>query len=119
VSPEPTHTLNQGGVRNFLGQAATGCGGALNSFVLLLGDKHGLHATSSYSGVADPIVRCQAPSITRKRCSSEAADGAVHAHGSAIPSRDRAMSVHREETAFMTLICHDCAAATDSHKATP
>lgn len=119
MSPEPTHTLNQGRARSLLGKAAHGCGGALNSFVLVLGDKYGLHTTSSYSGVEDPIVRSQAPSVTRQRDSSEAADGAVEAHGNAIPGEDRAMSVHREETAFMTLICHDCEAATDSHEATP
>jgi hypothetical protein len=82
VSPEPTHILNQGRVRNFIFNAANGCGDAVNSFLLALGDRHRLHTTGSYSCVADPLVRCQ-------------------------------------ETAFMTLICHECAAATDSHQATP
>jgi hypothetical protein len=95
MSAEPTHTINQSTVQNFLRKATRGCGGALNSFLVVLGDKTGLHATSSYSrDVEEPIVRSHASSITQKRA-------------------------HRDETAFMTLICHDCAAATHSHKATP
>jgi hypothetical protein len=114
-------TINPSRVQNFLGKAAGGYGGALNSFRVVLGDQCGLHATSSYScDVEEPIVRSQASSIAPKRAgSSEGADGAVHAPGSALPGRDRAISVHRDETAVMTLIWHECAAAIDSHKATP
>jgi hypothetical protein len=88
MSAEPTHTIDPTRVQNFLRKATGCCGGALNSFLVVLG-------------------------------SSEAADGAVHAHGNAIPGRDRAMRVHGDETAFMTLICHDCTPAKVSHKATP
>jgi hypothetical protein len=115
VTTEPTRTINQSRVRTFLGEALGGCGGALNSFLVVLGDKCGLYATGQYSSDGEKrVVRSQAPSIAQERNSSEAADSPVHAHVSAIPSKDRAMRVQREETAFMTLICHDCAAATDS-----
>jgi hypothetical protein len=120
VTAKLDRAINQSRVRKFLGETAGGCGGALNLFLVLVGDNCGLYPTGQYSFDAEkPIVRSQAPSITQKRSSSEAAEAAVHAHGTAISAKDRAMSVQREETAFMTLICHDCAAATDSHMATP
>jgi hypothetical protein len=120
VTAEPTRTINQSRVQNFLGKAAGGCGYTLNSFLVVLGDKCGLYATGQYSFDGDePVVCSQAPSIAQKRNSGEAADGAVHAHGSASAGKERAMSAQREEVAFMALICHDCAAATDSHMATP
>jgi hypothetical protein len=120
VTAKLDRAINQSRVRKFLGETAGGCGGALNLFLVLVGDNCGLYRTGQYSFDAEkPIVRSQAPSITQKRSSSEAAEAAVHAHGTAISAKDRAMSVQREETAFMTLICHDCAAATDSHMATP
>ena len=91
-----------------------GCA-ALNSLLVVLGDTCGLYATGQYAfEVEEPIIRSNAPSITHKRSSNEAADGAAHAHGSAAPGQQRVMSVQQEETAFMTLISHDCAAATDS-----
>jgi hypothetical protein len=115
VTAEPTRTVNQSSGQIFLGKAARGCGGALNSFLVVLGDKCRVYATGQYTfDVEEPIVRGKAPSIAQKRSSRAAADGAADAHATATPGEDRAMSVQREETAFMTLICHDCAAATHS-----
>jgi hypothetical protein len=115
VTAEPTHTIKQSRVQNLLGKAAGACGGALNSFLVVLGDKCGLYATGQYSfDVEEPIPSSEAPRVAQKRSSSFAAERAAHAHGSATPSEDRAMSVQRGETALMTLICHDCAAATDA-----
>jgi hypothetical protein len=111
VTAEPMRTINQSKAQNFLGKAAGGCGGALNSFLIAVGDKCGLYPTSQYRcDVEEPIVRSKAPSIVQKRTSSRAAAGA---HGSASPGKDWVISVQREEAAFMTLVCHDCAAATD------
>jgi hypothetical protein len=119
VPAEPTRTINQSKVQNLLGMAADGCGGALNSFLVVLGDKCGLYATGQYSfDVEEPIFRRKAPSIVQKRNSNKAAGGIAHSHRSATQSEDRAMSVQREETAFMTLMCHECAAATDWHMGT-
>jgi hypothetical protein len=117
VTAEPTRTINQSNVQNLLGLAAGGCGGVLNSFLVVLGDKCGLYATGQYSvvEVEGPIVRGNAPSIAQKRNSNNAAGGPALAQGSAIPGEDRVMSVQREETAFMTLMCHECAAATGWH----
>jgi hypothetical protein len=113
VTAEPTRTINQFRVQNFLGKAAGGCSGALNSFLIVLSDKCRLSATGQYTfDVEEPIVQSQATSIAQKRSSRGATDGA--AQGSANGCEDRAMKVQREETAFMTLICHDCAAAPDS-----
>jgi hypothetical protein len=115
VTAEPTRTINRSSVPNFLGKAAGSCGGALNSFLVVLGDKCGLYATGQYAFEEDePIVRGMTLSRAQKRTSREAADRAADAHGSATPGEDRAMSAQREETALMTLIGHDCAAATHS-----
>jgi hypothetical protein len=120
VTTEPTPSINQSSVRHFLGQAAAGCGRALNSCFVVLGDTCGLYATGQYkSDGEERVVRSQTPSNARKRNSSRAADNPSHARGRDIPSDDRAITIHREETAFMTLICHQCAAAADSHKVTP
>jgi hypothetical protein len=120
VTTEPTRSINQGSVRHFLREAAAGCGGTLNSCFVVLGDKCGLYATGQYkSDGEEPVVRSQAPSNAQKRNSSRAADSPAHAHGRAIPSNDRAMSIQGDETAFMTLICHQCAPAADSHKVSP
>ena len=117
MTAEPTRTINQSKVQNLLGLAAGGCGGALNSFLVVLGDRCGLYGTGQYSvvDVEGPIVRSKAPSIAQKRNSNKAAGGPALAQGSAIPGEDRALRVQREETAFMTLMCHECAAATDWH----
>ena len=77
-------------------------------------------ATGPYSsGVEKAIVCNQAPSIAQKRNFSEATDGAALAQGNGTSGEDRAVSLQREETAFMTLICHECAAATVSPMGTP
>jgi hypothetical protein len=105
VTGEPTRTINQTRVQIFLGRAADG-GGAVSSFLVGLGGKCGLYATGRYRfDVDEPIVRSKTPSILQMRT----ARGAANAHGSASPGGDRATSVQREEVAFMTLICHDCA----------
>jgi hypothetical protein len=118
VTTEPTRSINQSRVRSILGEAAAGCGGALNAFFVAVGDTCGLYPTGQYSSDGqEPDVRSQAPIVVHARNSNQAADGPVHARGSAIPSSDRAMRVQLEETAFMTLICHDCAATTPSRKA--
>jgi hypothetical protein len=120
VIAEPTRTINQSRARKLLGKAAGGCGGALNSLLVVLGDRCGLYATGQYSSeVEEPIVPSKAISIAQKPTSSGARKGAPHTHGSASPGQDRTTSVQPEETAFMTLICHECAAATDSHMRTP
>jgi hypothetical protein len=120
VTAEPTRTISQSKVQNLLGMAGDGCGSALHSFLVVLGDKCGLYATGQYSvDVEGPIVRRKAPSIAQKRTSSEATDGAALAHASGTPGEERAVRVQREETAFMTLMCHECAAATASPWATP
>jgi hypothetical protein len=119
VTAEPTHTISQSKVQNLLGMVGDGCGSALNSFLVVVGDKSGLYATGQYSvDVEGPIVRSKAPSIAQKRNSNKAACGFAHSQCRAIPGDDRAVSVRREETAFMTLICHECAAATDWHTGT-
>ena len=102
-------------------KAAGGCGGALSSFLVALGDRCGFYATGLYSSEVDePFVQSEAPSIAQKRTSSDdAVDGAALAHGSATSGQDRALRVLWDETAFMTLVCHECAAATDSHMGTP
>ena len=121
MTAEPTRTINQSKVQNLLGLAAGGCGDALNSFLVVLGDKCGLDATGQCSvvDVEGPIVHSNAPSIARKRESNAAAGNPAFAQSSAIPGEDRALSVQREETAFMTLMCHECAAATDWHMGGP
>jgi hypothetical protein len=100
-------------VRNFLGGSAAGCRSALNAFFVAVGDNCGLYATGQY-GWDGPDVRSQAASVGQARSSDQATDGPVRARGSAIPSRDRAMTVQGEEIALMSLLCHDCAAATHS-----
>jgi hypothetical protein len=116
VTTEPTRSISQRRVRNFLGEAAAGCGGALNELFVTVGDRCGLYATGQYSSDGQaPVVRSQAASVVQAR---KATDSPVHARAIAVPSSDRAMRVQREETAFMTLICHDCAATTPSHKVT-
>ena len=118
---EPTRTINHSRVRNLLGKAADSCGGALNSFLVVLGERSGLYPTDQCSSEVDePFVQSEAPSIAQKRTSSDdAVDGAALAHGSATSGQDRALRVLWDETAFMTLVCHECAAATDSHMGTP
>ena len=112
MTAEPTRTISQSKIQNLLDKAAVGCGGALNSFLVLLGDKCGLYATGPYSSDVETAIVCErAPSIAQKRNANKAADGPAHAHGSATPGEERAMRVQREETAFMTLICHECGAA--------
>ena len=111
-----TRTINQSRLQNSLGKGACGCGGAFNSLLVALGDKCGLYATVQYGGdVDEPIVRTSTLSIAKKRTSGGAAD----ANASPTPGEDRAVQVQREEAGLMTLICHDCGAATDSHTATP
>jgi len=121
VTAEPTRTINQSKVQSLLGLAAGGCGGALNSFLVVLGDKCRLYATGQYSivEVEGPIVRSNSPSIAQKRNCNNAGRGPVRPQGSAIPGEDRVPRVQREETAFMTLMCHECAAATDWHMGSP
>lgn len=120
MTTEPTRSINRRSVRHILGEAACGCGGALNSFFAFLGDKCGLYATGQHnSDGEEPVVGSQTPSHAQKRNSSRAADSSPHAHGRPIASNDRSMSVQREETAFMMLICHECAAAADSHEVIP
>jgi hypothetical protein len=115
VTIEPMRTRKQSKVQNLLGKAAGGCGGALHSFLAVVGDRYALHATGQYStDVKAPIVRRRATSGAEKRRSSQAADGDVHTHGRPTAREDRVMRAQREETAFMTLICHECAAATAS-----
>ncbi len=116
MTAEPTRSINQSKVQNFWGLAAGGCGCALNSFLLVLGDRCGLHGTAQYGvDVEGPIVRSKALSVGQKPNSNKAAGGPVHPQGSAIPGEDRVPRVQREEAAFMTLLCHECAAATDWH----
>jgi hypothetical protein len=111
VTAEPTRTIR---VQNFLGKAAGGCNGALNSFLIVFSDKCGPSATGQYTFDGErSIGRSQATSIAQKRSSG----GATHSHGSANACKDRAMSIQQEETACMTLICHDCAGAPDSQTA--
>jgi hypothetical protein len=120
VTTEPTRSISQRRVRNFLGAAAAGCGGALNELFVTVGDRCGLYATGQYSSDGQaPVVRSPAASVVQARSSNQATDSPVHARAIAVPSSDRAMRVQREETAFMTLICHDCAATTPSHKVRP
>jgi hypothetical protein len=120
VIAEPTRTINHSRARKLLGKAAGGCGGALNSLLVVLGDRCGLYATGQYrSDVETSIVPSKAPSIAQKRPFSDAVDGAALAHRSATSGQDRALRVLWEETAFMTLVCHECAAATDSHMGAP
>ena len=79
MTAEPTRTINQSRVRNFLGKAAGGCGGALNSFLVVLGDKCGLYATGQYSSdgkrpasAARRSGKCDAPAANRRwRCPRE------------------------------------------------
>jgi hypothetical protein len=107
-------TIKQSSVQNLLGKAAGGRGGTLHSFLVVLGDRYALYATGQYStDVKEPIVWSKAPSSVQERRSSEAADGDAP-HGSPTSGEDRAMRVQQEETAFMTLICHECAAAPES-----
>jgi hypothetical protein len=97
VAAQTTRTINQTKAQNLLGLAARGCGGALNSFLVVLGEGQ--------------IVRSNAPSIGQQDNSNTAARGPTLAQGSGILGADPALSNQREETAFMTLMCHECAAA--------
>jgi hypothetical protein len=107
-------TIKQSSVRNFLGKAAGGCGGTLHSVLVVLGKKGAHYATGQYStDVKEPIVWSKAPSSVQERRSREAADGDAPTQGSPTSGEDRAR-VQQEETAFMTLICHECAAAIES-----
>ena|SRR5450631_1107463 len=120
VTAEPTRAISQNRLQNLMDKAAGGCGGALSSFLVVVGDRCGLYATGQYrSDVETSIVPSKAPSIAQKRPFSDAVDGAALAHGSATSGQDRALRVLWEETAFMTLVCHECAAATDSHMGAP
>jgi hypothetical protein len=120
MTAEPTRTIKQNRVHNFLGQAAGDCGAAVNSFLFGLGDKCGLlrpvSTASTWRGRSSGALLRALP---LRRRSSEAADGASQAHGSATQGQERDVSVQRDEAAFMTLICHDCLAAIDSYVATP
>ena len=119
MTAESTRTINRTKVQSLLGLAAGRSGCALNSFLLVLGDRCGLHGTAQYGvDVEGPIVRSKALSLGQKPNSNKAAGGPVHPQGSAIPGEDRVPRVQREETAFMTLVCHECAAATDGHMGT-
>ena len=112
MTANPAHTINQTRAQNLLDKAAGGCGAALNSFLVFVGDKGRLYPTGPYRpGVQKAIVCNQAPSIAQKHAFSEATGGAALAQRSGTPGEDRAMRLQREETAFMTLICHECAAA--------
>ena len=116
MTAEPTRTINPSKVLNLLGLPTGGCGGALNALLVVLGDRCGLHGTAQYGvDVEGPIVRSNSPSIAQKRNSNNAGTGLVRPQGSATRGEDRALRVQREETAFMTLMCHECAAATDWH----
>jgi hypothetical protein len=54
-------------VRIFLGEVATSCGGALNSMLVVLGDKFGLYKTGQYSSeMHEPL----APPATSERSTS-------------------------------------------------
>ena len=115
-----TRTINQSRLQESVSKAASGCGSALNSLLVGLGDKCGLHATVQYGGdVEEPILRTSIPSVAQKLTPGGAVDRAAHAHGSATAGEDRAVQVQREEAGLMTLMCHVCGAATDSHTATP
>jgi hypothetical protein len=120
VTAEPTRTTKHSRVHNFLGQAADDCGAALNSFLFGFGDKCGLMRPISTawtwrSRSSGALLRA----FPLRRRSSDDGDGSSQAHGSATQGQMRAVSIHREETAFMTLIGHDCLAARDSDLATP
>jgi two-component system, chemotaxis family, chemotaxis protein CheY len=115
VTAKLTRTINQRRVLNLLDKAAGGCGGAFNSFLVFLGDTGGLYAIGPYrSGQEKAIVCNQAPSMAQKCTFGEAIDSTALAQGSGSSGEDRAMRVRREETALMTLIGHECAAATVS-----
>jgi hypothetical protein len=89
VTAEPTPTNKQSRVQNSLGKAAGGCGGALNAFLVVLGDKCGLYATGQYGvEVERPIRRSESPSIAQKRSSGEATVRAAHAHRAATSGED-------------------------------
>jgi two-component system, chemotaxis family, chemotaxis protein CheY len=115
VTAKLTRTINQRRVLNLLDKAAGGCGGAFNSFLVFLGDTGGLYAIGPYrSGQEKAMVGNQAPSMAQKCTLGEAIDSTALAQGSGSSGEDRAMRVRREETALMTLIGHECAAATVS-----
>ena len=68
VTANPARTINQSRVQNRLGKAASGCGAALNSFLVFLGDKGRPYATGPYSSRGEKAIVCnQAPSMAQKR----------------------------------------------------
>jgi len=65
VTPEQTRPIKRTKVQTFLGKAADGCGSALNSVLVVLGDKFGLYKTGQYSSdMEEPTCRRAAPSLS-------------------------------------------------------